>query len=296
MKIMLVAMKMVMMTVAANMIVLMKTIMIVVIAIVMSMKALRMMSAMTIIAIGSNLLKIDYSHYNNVIWKMKKFILVALAALFVCSAVDAQILRADELEKYAKEKYGEKWVDAATNLGTQLTLDKNNAITYTQVIPAEGKTKDQLYVLLNYWFTATFNDANSVIKLNDKELGTIIAQGFVESIAQHAGGTNAYNVNLRPVIKCDIKDNKVRVTYTVPFYSVNVAIGGGWMGAMGGTIPTRSDQNWPLDKCYPFAKKDSHKKTSCKALVMAHAYSNVVMDKIEECIKNGLSGNENDNW
>ena len=163
---------------------------------------------------------------------MKKFILVALAALFVCSAVDAQILRADELEKYAKEKYGEKWVDAATNLGNQLTLDKNNAITYTQVIPAEGKTKDQLYVLLNYWFTATFNDANSVIKLNDKELGTIIAQGFVESIAQHAGGTNAYNVNLRPVIKCDIKDNKVRVTYTVPFYSVNVAVGGGWMGAM----------------------------------------------------------------
>ena len=45
-----------------------------------------------------------------------------------------------------------------------------------------------------------------------------------------------------------------------------------------------------------WGKKDSHKKTSCKALVMAHAYSNVVMDKIEECIKNGLSGNENDNW
>ena len=29
---------------------------------------------------------------------------------------------------------------------------------------------------------------------------------------------------------------------------------------------------------------------------MAHAYSNVVMDKIEECIKNGLSGNENEDW
>lgn len=161
---------------------------------------------------------------------MKKFILVALAALFVCSAVDAQILRADELEKYAKEKYGEKWVDAATNLGTQLTLDKNNAITYTQVIPAEGKTKDQLYVLLNYWVTATFNDANSVIKLNDKELGTIIAQGFVESIAQHAGGTNSYKVNLRPVIKCDIKDNKVRVTYTVPsILSMLPLVAVGWV-------------------------------------------------------------------
>src|SRR5574344_3111182 len=193
---------------------------------------------------------------------MKKLI-ISIALIFgAFMAVNAQILRADELEKYAKEKFGDKWVEAATNLGSQLTLDKNEAITYVQVIEAPRKTKDQLYVLLNYWFTSTFNDANSVIKLNDKELGTIIAQGYVESIAQHAGGSNSYDVNLRPVIKCDIKDNKVRVTYTVPYYSVNVAVGGGWMGAMGGTIPTRSDPHWPLDKCYPFAKKDSHKKTS----------------------------------
>ena len=54
---------MVMMTVAATMIVLMKTIMIVVIAIVMSMKASRMMGAMTVIVVGSQLLKMDYSHY-----------------------------------------------------------------------------------------------------------------------------------------------------------------------------------------------------------------------------------------
>lgn len=225
---------------------------------------------------------------------MKKILFVLFALVAVSESVNAQILRADELEKYAKEKYGEKWVDAATNLGSQLTLDKNNAITYTQVIPAEGKTRGQLYVLLNYWLTATFNDANSVIKLNDKELGTIIAQGYVADIAQHAGGTSAYNVSIKPVIKCDIKDGKVRVTYTVPFYDVVRVIGGGWMGAI--SPPTRSDENWTLDSCFPFAKKDSHKKTSCKALVMAHAYSNVVMDKIEECIKNGLSGNESEDW
>ena len=37
---------------------------------------------------------------------MKKFILVALAALFVCSAVDAQIMRADELEKLLLSYHG----------------------------------------------------------------------------------------------------------------------------------------------------------------------------------------------
>ena len=63
MKIILVAMKMVMMTVGATMIVLTMTITIVVIAIVMSMKASRMMIAMTIIAVGSHLQKMDFSHY-----------------------------------------------------------------------------------------------------------------------------------------------------------------------------------------------------------------------------------------
>ena len=86
------------------------------------------------------------------------------------------------------------------------------------------------------------------------------------------------------------------MTYTIPFYSVTVIVGGGWMGAIGGTRPVHSDQDWTLDKCFPFAQKDSHKKTSCKALVMAHAYSNVVMDKIEECIKNGMTGNEGEEW
>ena len=57
-------------------------------------------------------------------------------------------------------------------------------------------------------------------------------------------------------------------------------------------------RKWPLETCYPFIEKDEHKakKTSSKALVMTHAYSNVIMDKIEEAVKNGLAGNESDNW
>ena len=229
---------------------------------------------------------------------MKRIILIVLALFTLGLSVNAQILRAEELEKYAKERYGEKWVDAAKNLASQISLDKNNAITYVQVIPAPSNNKEQLYVLLNYWFTATFNDANSVIKLNDKELGTIIAEGCVSNIAQHVGGVNNYAVSIRPIIKCDIKDEKVRITYSVPYYDVIRMVGGGWLSAFsdGSARPSRSDENWTLDNCFPFAEKDSHKKTSSKALVMAHAYSNVVMDKIEECIKNGLTGNENDEW
>ena len=227
---------------------------------------------------------------------MKKIFVSIVLACFAVLSASAQMMRAEELEKYAKEKYGDKWAEAAENIKAQVSLDKNNALTYTQVIPCPGKTAAQLYVILNYWYTATFNDANSVIKLNDKDLGCIIGEGYLNDLAGHLGGANAYDVSIHPIIKTDIKDEKIRVTYTVPAYSVVVLQGGGIMGVLAGTPATRSNETWAIDKCFPFVAKDGHKKTSAKAFVMTHAYSNVMMDKIEEAVKNGVSGNEGDNW
>ena len=226
---------------------------------------------------------------------MKKLFLCAVM-LLLAIGVNAQIMRAEELEKYAKEKYGEEWYDATESLTSQLQLDKNKALTYTQVIEAPEKTKTQLYVILNYWYSNTFGSGKSVIQLNDKEAGVIIAKGNVDAIASHTGGANSYTVNLTPIIKTDIKDGKVRITYTIPFYKVDKKIGGGFLGGMGGSRATLTEENWPIEQCFPFTEKDSHKKTSAKALVMAHAYSNVIMDKIEEAVKHGVAGNENDNW
>lgn len=229
---------------------------------------------------------------------MKKIVFSFFICLSFTICANAQILRAEELEEYAKEKYGEKWVEAAENLAQTLSLDKNNALTYTQIVEAPNKTKEQLYILLNYWYSATFNSGKAVIQLNDKDAGIIIGKGFIEGIASHTGGVNQYTVHLEPIIKTDIKDNKIRITYTVPFYTVVKMAGGGIMSAFGdgSTKPTRVDENWVLDNCYPFVIKDSHKKTSSKALIMTHAYSNVVMNKIEEVVKNGLVGNENEDW
>jgi hypothetical protein len=43
-------------------------------------------------------------------------------------------------------------------------------------------------------------------------------------------------------------------------------------------------------------EKDNKKRTCSKALVMTHAYSNAIIDKVEEAIKNGIVGNEDDEW
>ena len=244
--------------------------------------------------------------------------MMIVAVLFCGSLMaQAQVMKIADLEKYAKQRYGEKWLDAAANLASTLTLDKNESLTYQQVIEAPGKTKQQLYVALNYWVTATFKDKQA-ITLNDKEAGCIIISSTIDGIADHTGTVNRYVVSITPVIKIDIKDGKVRVTYTVQNYDILKAEDAGWLGGLLDNSDNRQnnqnvhsdgkrmkddktdrrlyDEQWEISKHYPFVPKDAQKRTCSKALVMTHAYSNAIMDKVEEALKNGIVGNEDEDW
>ena len=250
---------------------------------------------------------------------MKIMKLWMLAAILICGTMNAQaqVMKAADLEKYAKERYGEKWLDAAANLAKDLKLDKNESLSYQQVIEAPGKTKQQLYVALNYWVTATFKDKQA-ITLNDKEAGCIIISSPIDGIADHTGTLNRYIVSITPVIKIDIKEGRVRVTYTVQNYDILKAENAGWIGGILDNSENRTErqnyygdgkrlkddktdrrlyyEQWEIVKHYPFVEKDTKKRTCSKALVMTHAYSNAIMDKVEEAVKNGIVGNEDEDW
>ena len=170
---------------------------------------------------------------------------------------------------------------------------------------------------LNYWVTATFKD-NQAITLNDKEAGCIIVSSTIDAIADHTGTLNRYIVSITPVIRLDIKDGKVRVTYTVQNYDILKAEDAGWLGGLGDNTRTTNknqniysdgkrmkndandrrlyDEQWEIAKRYPFVEKDAQKRTCAKALVMTHAYSNAIIDKVEEALKNGIVGNDDDDW
>ena len=229
--------------------------------------------------------------------KLTKILFIAAALMAFCvNGAQAQVMKTSDLEKYAKQRYGDKWLDAAANLAAHLTLDKNQSLTYQQVIQAPGKTKSQLYVALNYWATATFREKN-VITLNDKEDGCIIVSPTIKNIAEHMGTLNKYSVSITPVIRIDIKDGRVRVTYTVQNYDVLADVSGGWLSpvdkdkktvgdskrkADDKTNANLYDEQWEIAHHYPFVPKDSKKRTCAKALIMTHAYSNAIMDKVEE--------------
>lgn len=113
------------------------------------------------------------------------------------------------------------------------------------------------------------------------------------------------------MIRLDIKDGKVRVTYTVQNYDILADISGGWLTVLASDEKTFGDskrkkddktngflydEQWEIAKHYPFVEKDVKKRTCAKALVMTHAYSNAIMDKVEEALKNGMVGNEDEDW
>ena len=241
----------------------------------------------------------------------KKLVLaIVMMALYGVTSLQAQVMKAADLEKYAKERYGDKWLDAALNLAADITLDKNESLTYQQVVEAPGKTKSQLYVALNYWVTATFKDKQA-ITLNDKEAGCIIISSTIPNIVSHTGTLNKYSVSITPVIRLDIKDGRIRVTYTVQNYDILTDVSGGWLSLTESDERTYGDskrkkddktnanlydEQWEIAHHYPFVEKDPQKRTCAKALVMTHAYSNAIIDKVEEAVKNGIVGNDDDDW
>lgn len=241
---------------------------------------------------------------------IKLWMFAAILSFCGVWGAQAQVMKAADLEKYAKERYGDKWLDAAKNLASNLTLDKNESLTYQQVIEVPGKTKEQLYVALNYWATATFKDKQA-ITLDDKEAGCIIISSTLSNIVEHTGTLNGYSVSITPVIRLDIKDGRIRVTYTVQNYDILTDVSGGWLSITESDQRTYGDskrkkddktnanlydQQWEIARHYPFVEKDAQKRTCAKALVMTHAYSNAIMDKVEEAVKNGIVGNEDDDW
>ena len=110
----------------------------------------------------------------------------------------------------------------------------------------------------------------------------------------------------------------MRITYTVQNYDILKVEDGGWLGALADNSDNRQsrqniysdgkrmkddktdrrlyDEQWEIARHYPFVEKDAQKRTCSKALVMTHAYSNAIIDKVEEAIKNGITGGDDDDW
>ena len=66
---------------------------------------------------------------------MKKYLITLALCVFALTA-SAQVFTAEQIERYAKDKYGDNWTEAAGNLSKEVALDNKNRLNYQEVTPA----------------------------------------------------------------------------------------------------------------------------------------------------------------
>lgn len=97
--------------------------------------------------------------------------------------------------------------------GMERSPDAGKPIEF--VLEAPGKTKDQIFSATKSWIAETFVSGKSVMDDADKESGRIIAKGRVK----HPCGEKSYacGETIDFTLRIDIKDGKIRATYTNAF-------------------------------------------------------------------------------
>ena len=179
----------------------------------------------------------------------------------------------------------------------------------TLVKKAKRGDADAFVSLIKQNKQSMYKVAKAILKSEDDAADAI--QDTILVAWEHIGTLNKYSVSITPVIRLDIKEGRVRVTYTVQSYDIMADVSGGWLSfpepdqrTYGDSKRKKDDktnaylydEQWEIARHYPFVEKDPQKRTCAKALVMTHAYSNAIIDKVEEALKNGLVGNDNDDW
>lgn len=199
---------------------------------------------------------------------MKVKLLIISSLILSAFGSSAQILTGDSFAKYDIDKYDgtadhkQQYVQGAEGLKGRFEIDKNDQLSYSNVIDCPNQTKDKLYENINAWFTKAFADKNSSIKTNDKETGTLLVNVNLKNIVSFPHQIVSVNM----IVKINIKDGKVRFTSTIKNYVINSAT------------------EWTAKKCYPFYDESDalRKKVGSSAYVASCVFTEIAESQLKE--------------
>ena len=95
----------------------------------------------------------------------------------------------------------------AVNAQTISEIPKKN-LSFEKVIQTENINKTDLFISVNEWFATSYNSANDVIQMSDKEAGKIIGKGVMNC---NMDGNSSYDGKINYTINVAIKDNRYKV-------------------------------------------------------------------------------------
>lgn len=82
-------------------------------------------------------------------------------------------------------------------------------INFSEIVPVDGASKDDLYARTKIWFADTFKSSNDVIQLDDKDNGVIIGRGKIVEKEKKWDFT----------VKVQVKDQRFKVEFYDIYYT-----------------------------------------------------------------------------
>lgn len=124
--------------------------------------------------------------------------------------------------------------------------DKTGQITYSEVVPIEGKSKEDLNISAKKWFVNTFKSAQEVIQLEDRDQGVIVGKGNLGVTLSMLSSQNVGYV--RFTVKIEVKEGRYRYSFTDFWHEVgsSTAVSPGDLRASkpGGGLLSMGMKNW----------------------------------------------------
>lgn len=97
------------------------------------------------------------------------------------------------------------------SLAIVLPLNAEKRVEYIGIIDIPDTKKDLLFGIMKVWFEDAYNSSKEVIKLEDKETGTLVGTGISKMVQKGLFGYKGI-INMWHTVKIQIKDNKIRYT------------------------------------------------------------------------------------
>jgi hypothetical protein len=169
---------------------------------------------------------------------------------------------------------------------TTLTISAQENLTFEKVIKTDSVGKSTVFVTINDWFSTTYNSANDVIQMSDKDAGIIIGNG---SMSFSYGGLSylCYEGYIKYTIKVYVKENRYKVVLT----NFNHSVKPGNAASCGLGLITTADVYTTKGM-----SKKYHNKVWNGIKLKAEQYSNEIFASLENKTKNMKIETVGDDW
>lgn len=170
--------------------------------------------------------------------------------------------------------------EKANELYNRLCEANGGELSFSKEIPVEGKSADEIFNMLRSWAMQKFTNSQCNIYMTDKELHTIILQGFVSDVESTGNLTTVWKYSLTPKIILETEEGLARATVMMETYSVNKKEEHGLYF----TSTTINQETTPVKSLYPFDQSDVFKHTHAHLFNLAVTACGLYMAAIENLL------------